>query len=138
MTDGTPRSDFVSLSVTMDLPLFGENRQDRQLSAALSERRAADESKQQLLRRLASQLDAEYARWQGLSSRIDLYERSILGQTNAQANAALAAYQSESGDFADVMHGFIDDLNTRLDYIRLQIDRTQSYAVLANLGGLPR
>ena len=138
MTDGTPRSDFVSLSVTMDLPLFGENRQDRQLSAALSERRAADESKQQLLRRLASQLDAEYARWQGLSSRIDLYERSILGQTNAQANAALAAYQSESGDFADVMHGFIDDLNTRLDYIRLQIDRAQSYAVLANLGGLPR
>jgi hypothetical protein len=73
-----------------------------------------------------------------LSSRIDLYERSILGQTNAQANAALAAYQSESGDFADVMHGFIDDLNTRLDYIRLQIDRAQSYAVLANLGGLPR
>ena len=137
-TDGTPRSDFVSLSVTMDLPLFRENRQDRGLAAALSERRAADESKHQLLRSLTSQLDAEYARWQGLSSRVDLYERSILGQTNAQANAALAAYQSESGDFADVMHGFIDDLNTRLDYIRLQIERAQSYAVLANLGGLPR
>ena len=36
------------------------------------------------------------------------------------------------------MRGFIDELNTRLDHIRLQTERAQSYAVLANLGGLPR
>ncbi|MBU2677785.1 MAG: TolC family protein, partial [Gammaproteobacteria bacterium] len=138
LPDGTPRSDFVSLSVTVDLPLFRKNRQDRGLAAALSERRAADESKEQLLRRLTSQLDAEYSRWHDLSRRVDLYERLILSQASDQANAALAAYQSETGDFADVMRGFIDDLNTRLDHVRLQIDRAQSYAVIANLGGLPR
>lgn len=138
LPSGSPRSDFVSLSVTVDLPLFRKNRQDRGLSAALSERRAAKESKEQLLRRLSSQLDAEFARWQDLSRRVDLYERLILNQAEDQANAALAAYQSEAGDFADVMRGFIDDLNTRLDHIRLQIERAQSYAVLANLGGLPR
>lgn len=135
---GGPRSDFVSLSVTVDLPLFRKNRQDRGLAAALSERRAADESKDELLRRLNSQLEAEYARWQDVSRRVGLYERLILTQAKDQANAALAAYQSEAGDFADVMRGFIDDLNTRLDHIRLQIERAQSYAVLANLGGLPR
>jgi outer membrane protein TolC len=138
LPNGTPRSDFVSLSVTVDLPLFRKNRQDRGLAAALSERRAADESKEQLLRRLMSQLDAEYARWQDLSRRVDLYERLILIQAEDQANAALAAYQSETGDFADVMRGFIDDLNIQLDHIRLQIERAQSYAVLANLVGLPR
>jgi outer membrane protein TolC len=138
LPNGTPRSDFVSLSVTVDLPLFRKNRQDRGLAAALSERRAADESKEQLLRRLTSQLDAEYARWQDLSRRVDLYERLILTQAEEHANAALAAYQSQAGDFADVMRGFIDDLNTRLEHIRLQIERAQSYAVLANLGGLPR
>lgn len=138
LPNGTPRSDFVSLSVTVDLPLFRKNRQDRGLAAALGERRAADESKEQLLRRLTSQLDAEFARWQDLSRRVDLYERLILSQAKDQANAALAAYQSEAGDFADVMRGFIDDLNTRLDHIRLQVERAQSYAVLANLGGLPR
>lgn len=138
LPSGTPRSDFVSLSVTMDLPFFRKNRQDRGLSAALSERRAATESKDELLRRLSSQLDAEYARWQDISRRVDLYERLILTQAEDQAKAALAAYQSEAGDFADVMRGFIDDLNTRLDHIRLQVERAQSYAVLANLGGLPR
>ncbi len=135
---GSPRSDFVSLSVTVDLPLFRKNRQDRNLAAALSERRAANESKDELLRRLASQLDAEYARWQNDSRRVALYERLILTQAEDQANASLLAYQSEAGDFADVMRGFIDNLNTRLDHVRLQIDRAQSYAVLANLGGLPR
>jgi len=138
LPNGNPRSDFVSLSVTVDLPLIRKNRQDRGLAAALSERRAANESKDALLRRLSSQLDSEYARWSDLSRRVDLYERLILNQAKDQANAALAAYQSETGDFADVMRGFIDDLNTRLDHVRLQIDQAQSYAVLANLGGLSR
>ena len=50
----------------------------------------------------------------------------------------MLAYKSDVGDFADVMHGYIDNLNTRLDYIRLQVERAQGYAVLANLGGLSR
>ncbi|MGH8223714.1 MAG: TolC family protein [Woeseiaceae bacterium] len=136
--NGEPRSDFISLSVTVDLPVFRANRQDRKLGAALAERRAAAESRTQLLRRLASQLRAEHARWMDLSRRIALYEARILSQTDAQAQAALLAYQSEAGDFADVMRGYIDDLNARLDFVRLQVERAQSYAVLANLGGLPR
>lgn len=135
---GEPRSDVVSLSVTVDLPLFRQNRQDRSLRAAFSERRAAINSKEELLRRLASQLDAEHARWRELSRRIALYEQQILALAEDQATAALAAYQSEAGDFADVMRAYIDDLNTRLELIRLYTERAQSYAVLANLGGLPR
>ncbi|MDH3552690.1 MAG: TolC family protein [Gammaproteobacteria bacterium] len=138
LANGEPRSDFVSVSVTMDMPLFRKNRQDRSLAAALSERSAAEFERHDLLRRLSSQLDAEYALWQDISLRVVLYETSILGLSASHAQAALLAYQSEAGDFADVMRGFIDDLNTRLDHVRLQVERAQSYAVLANLGGLPR
>jgi outer membrane protein TolC len=138
LPSGDPRSDFVSLSVTMDLPFFRKNRQDRSLKAALSERSASEYEKHELSRRLASQLESEYAHWQDLTRRLGLYESRILDLSKEQAQAALLAYQSEAGDFADVMRGYIDDLNTRLDYIRLQIERAQSYAVLANLGGLAR
>lgn len=138
LPNGDPRSDFVSMSVTVDLPFFRKNRQNRTLAAALSERRAADQSREELLRRLGSQLDAEYARWQDLTRRVELYERQILAQAEDQAQAALAAYRSEAGDFADVMRGYIDELNTRLNHIRLQVERVQSYALLANLGGLSR
>jgi len=138
LPSGEPRSDFVSVSVTMDMPFFRKNRQDRSLAAALSERSAAEYDKNVLLRQLSSQLDAEYAHWQEISLRVVFYETSILSLSADQAQAALLAYQSEAGDFADVMRGYIDDLNTRLDHVRLQVERAQSYAALANLGGLSR
>jgi len=138
LPNGQPRSDFISVNVTVGLPFFRKKSIDSTLSAALHDRRAAQESKRQDTRRLTSQLYAEYARWQDLSRRMSLYEDQILGQTEDQARAALVAYQSDSGDFADVMRGYIDDLNARLDHIRLQVERAQSHATLANLGGLPR
>jgi len=138
LSNGQPRSDFVSLSVTVNLPFFRAKRQDKSVGAALSQRRAADQSREELLRRLTSQLESEYVRWQDLGRRLALYEEMILGVSADNAEAALAAYQSDTGDFADAMRGYADDLNTRLDYIRLQVERAQSYAVLANFGGIPR
>ncbi|MGD8808782.1 MAG: TolC family protein [Gammaproteobacteria bacterium] len=133
---GVPRSDMLSVGFVIDLPFFRNNRQDRALAAAFSERRAASETREQLRRRLVSELEAEHAHWRDLTRRLELYDRQILVQTSDHAQAALLAYQSEAGDFADVMRAYIDELNTRLDYLRLQVERTQSYAVLANLGGL--
>ena len=136
LPNGDPRSDMVSLSVTVDLPMFSKNRQDRKLAAALGERRAATSARAALKARLDSELDIEYVRWTDLTRRLALYDRQILAQSQGQAQAALLAYQSDAGDFADVMRSSIDHLDTRLQHIRLQVTRAQSYAVLANLGGL--
>lgn len=136
LSTGDPRSDFVSVSVTTQLPFFRKNRQDRSLAAALRDRSAAGYEQEQLRRQLLSRVDAEYVRWRDLNRRLVLFETQILELSEDHAQAALLAYQSEAGDFADVMRGYIDELNTRLDYIRLKVERAQSYAVLANLGGL--
>ncbi len=138
IADGTPRSDFISVSVTVDLPIFKKNRQDRDLAAALSERSAAVATKGQLHAQLKSQLDSEYTRWTELTRRMALYEAQILQLSENQAEAALLAYQSDAGDFSDVMRAHVNNLDTRLEHIGLQIERAQSYAVLANLGGLAR
>ncbi len=138
MPDGAPRSDFVSLSVTVDLPMLRKSRRDSSLRAALSERRAADAAKEQTARQMKSRLDGEYARWQQLGRRIELYEQTILPQAEDRAQAALLAYQSETADFAGVMRGRIDELTVRLETARLRIERGQSRAVLANFGGLSR
>jgi hypothetical protein len=108
------------------------------LSAALSERSAAKSSRERTLRSLHSQLTAEHATWLDLTRRLELYDSRILGQARDHAEASLLAYQSDRGDFADVMRGYINDLDTRIDHIRLQVERAQSYAVLANLGGFPK
>ena len=92
----------------------------------------------ELDRDLHSRLRSEYARWREYDHRIQLFESRILTQTTDLAHAALSAYQSDTGDFADVMRGYIDNLNAQLDYNRLQVEQAKSYAALANLGGIPR
>jgi outer membrane protein TolC len=138
LPSGEPRSDFVSVAVVVDLPLFKKNRQDRDLAAALSERSAAMSGKERVAADLGSQLSVEYSRWNELTRQMKLYEGDILNLSASRAEAAMLAYQSDAGDFSDVMHGQIDYLNTRLDFLRLQVERAQAYAALANLGGLPQ
>jgi outer membrane protein TolC len=138
LTSGMPRSDFVSVGVTVDLPFFRKRSIDSSLSAALSERTAAKAERERIHRTLRGQLVAEYAYWSTLNRRLALYDSRILVQADSNAEASLLAYQSDRGDFADVMRAHIDDLNTRLDHVRLRVERAQSYAVLANLGGIPR
>ena len=136
LPNGDPRSDFVTVAVTVDLPFFQENRQDRLLAAASRERSAAMDSREALRRQLASTLEVEYARWRELGQRIALYEERILPQTAQQAEAAQVAYRSDAGDFAEVMRASIDELNTRIELVRLRTQQAQSFAVLANLAGL--
>ena len=138
MPSGEPRSDFISVGVSVDLPFFRKKSVDGALSAALHERSAAKSVREQTLRTMQSQLADEYARWQDLTRRMSLYDARILSQTREHAEASLLGYQSDRGDFADVMRAHIDNLNTGIDHIRLQVERANSYAVLANLGGLPR
>ena len=136
LPSGEPRSDFVTVGVTVGLPFFNKKSVNSTLTAALHDRSAARSSKLRLERELGRQLDAVYAEWQELSRRLALYDSEILTQSKNQVDAALLAYQSDAGDFADVMRASIDDLNTRIEHLRLSVDRAQSYALLANLGGL--
>lgn len=138
MPTGESRSDFVSIGVTVGLPFFRRKSIDSNLSAALQEKSAAVFTREQTLRGLGSQLAAEYARWNDLARRLEIYETRVLDLSSSNAEASLLAYQSDQGDFANVMRAYVDDLNTRIDHVRLKVERAQSYAVLANLGGLPR
>jgi len=138
LPSGEPRSDFITLGVTVGLPFFGKKSVDSSLSAALQERSAAQSSRERTLRTLQRQLAVEHAHWQDLTRRLSLYDTRILEQAESNAEASMLAYQSDKGDFAEVMRAYVDDLNTRIDHIRLQVERAQSYAALANLGGLPQ
>jgi outer membrane protein TolC len=136
LPNGEPRSDMVTVGVTVGLPFFSSTSIDSSVSAALKEQTAARSSRLRLERELFSRLEAEYANWQELTRRLALYDTRILAQAEAQAEASLLAYQSDAGDFADVMRAHITYLNTRIEYLRLSVERAQSYAVLANLAGL--
>ncbi len=136
LSPGQARSDFVTVGVTMSLPFTRSRSVDGNLTAALRERSAAELDRDRERRALESSLRAEHARYTELSRRIDLFEDRILAQVRAHAAAALDAYRSDTADFADVMRAYIDDLDTRTEFLRLSTERAMSYAALAYLGGL--
>jgi len=138
LPSGQPRSDFVSLNVTIGMPFFRKKSVDGALSAALAERSAATAARRKLYLEMRSQAEAEWSLWRDLSRRIDLFEDRMLTQSESHAEATLLAYQSDEGDFAEVMRAYVDDLDIRVEYLRLRVMRAKSYAVIANLGGLQR
>ena len=127
-----PSNTMVALRTELHTIEDKVSEASEQIDAAAQARAQAHRAQLLVEERLARQRALEE------ETRLTLYEESILGVSADNASAALAAYQSDTGDFADAMRGYVDDLDTRLEYIRLQVERAQSYAVLANFGGFPR
>ncbi len=126
--NGMKRADFVSAGVTIDLPLFTANRQDKKLLAKEHSYQSLKDKRIALLRQLVSALQQELAIEEQLFKRHQLYHRLLLPQARQQTQASLLAYQSDRGDFADVMRAYIDDLNVKLDERRIAVDHLQSKA----------
>ncbi len=122
------RSDFISAGVTIDLPLFTANRQDKRLLSKEHKYQALKDKRNEQLRQMVSALQQEIANEEQLEKRHQLYYKLLLPQAKRQTRASLMAYQSDRGDFADVMRAYIDDLNANLDERRIAVDHLQTRA----------
>jgi outer membrane protein TolC len=132
---GDPRPDMLTAMVSVDLPLFPGQRQDRRLAASLQEAEAARFSRADRLRELGEMLETEYANWQRLGERGALYDTRLLPEADANAEAALNAYQSGVTDFGTLMRADITDLDVRLEVLRVRVERLQAQARLLYLAG---
>ncbi len=133
--DGEDRPDFLSAMVVMDMPLFTGQRQDRRLAASEQERLAATHARDDRLRELRRLLHSEYARWRRLGERMALYEKRLIPESEANVEAALLAYQSRVTEFITLMRARITDLDTRLQALRLRVDRAKAQARLLYVAG---
>jgi len=125
---GDDRADFVSMGITVDLPLFTANRQDQRVSAASHRRAAAQTERDLLLRELLSGYQQAGAELLRLDEREKLYQQYLLPQMHDQADATLAAYTSDGGDFAEVMRARIAELNTKIMALQLKVKRQKTLA----------
>lgn len=132
---GRDREDFASLMFSVDLPIFTDDRQDRERGAATAERRAARAERMDTVRELTTKLDVAIAVWQRTGERIEVYDE-LVRQSELQSRSALSAYQADAGDFGDLMRAYIAVLDARLERSRLTIERQHSWVEIAYLGGL--
>jgi len=134
-TLGMSRPDFFSVMVSLDVPLFTGNRQDRDVAAAVSDASALESDWRDALRGMKRDLESARASWEQLDERIGLYRTRVIPQAENQADAALLAYRNDTGDFADVMRAHITVLDSHLELLHLRTDRARAWAQIEYLGG---
>jgi len=133
--DGVQRSDFVTALVSMDIPLFTENRQDKKVSANVQKTAAAQHSKDDKLRLLKRYYDKNKYLWQRLGEREELYRNSLLISAKNNTATALTAYQSGVSEFNTLMRAEITGLDVRLEDLRVRVDRATAQARLLYITG---
>ncbi len=128
--DMTDRADFLSVVASVQLPLFTAKRQDKVAAASVHQRAARHAAYMEALRGLTRETISAHDRAQQLSDRMALYKTQILPQAHLHAEAALAAYQADTSDFAELMRAWLSEQTFRLEYSRLQTDRQQTLSTL--------
>lgn len=127
---GRDRADLFSVGLSFDLPLFTDNRQDKEVRAATSSAEVTKTDKLLMARKLMAELTIAITTLRRLNDRRTLYSEQLLPQMSEQAEAALVAYNNDDGDFAEAVRARIAELNARIDFLNIRTDRMKTMAEL--------
>ena len=123
MPMGSSRADLFSVGVSIDLPLFTNNRQDQLVNAAIADSEEAKTQKLIALKKLQGLYFKEASQLVRLGQRATLYQNKLLPQMAEQAQATLNAYTRDDGNFSDVMQARISELNAKIDALNIHVDQ---------------
>ncbi|QLH42428.1 MAG: TolC family protein [Coxiellaceae bacterium] len=133
--NGSPRSDMVGAQLTIDLPIFTHQRQDKRLQSSTSQLVASQLDQQIHYRDLAEVLHSQYATWELLAQRETLFRQRLIPEAEQNAKATLRAYQSATIDVTPVLKAYGTKLDTELQLLQIQVERTKARAMLLYLQG---
>lgn len=126
MDNGQSRANLLSGFVSMDLPIFTDQRQDQKMIAAQHNKGQKQAEQRLLLRNLNAQLNVEIVNYQQLISRQARYQDSLLKQAKLHAHILEQSYQSNTRPFQEVIQSYINELNLSIEYQQLYFDGLKS------------
>lgn len=126
MDNGDARSDLLSAFVSMDVPIFTDQRQDQNLISAQHNRGQKQAEHRLLVRQMNAQLNAEIVNYQQLLSRQQRYQGSLLKQAKLHADMLEQSYQSNTRPFKEVIQAYMHEFNLSIEYQQLYFDGLKS------------
>lgn len=128
--------DFFSAVVVMNIPLWKNSRQDKNLSAAIASHRSVEQSYQNLRESLGHQVDAMATELQDLQENFTLYKNSLLPQAGQWARAAKDAYEVDKVEFDTMIDAQIRLLKFELQAEKYLFDIYKKRAELETVIGM--
>jgi len=111
MPDGTKRSDMVSLTLAVNLPVWRETKRGPRLAEAQAMREQAQKMYEAQRNELAMKLRQQVAAIDQNLRSARLYQRDILPQSRLTVEAAIAAYRVNRVDFMTLLDSQMSVLN---------------------------
>jgi outer membrane protein TolC len=130
-----PRPDMLSLMVSMDLPFFTKNRQDRAISAARLEHRGLLERHEDHRREMQAMLVEAWNVAQRTAELERFYEEELLKLAEQSIQAALLAWRSNRIMIDEVVMVRRVATDTRMKHLRLASDRALAQHEIDYLAG---
>jgi len=120
--DGSDRPDFLSAGISMQLPLFTRSQQQEGVKAVRHRKAAIELEKREILQQSLFEVRKLLGQQRAIQAQLALYEDEILPTLSEQKQSALQNYESDKGDFRQVMALFLKEQDARLTFHRLQVD----------------
>ena len=122
------RADFWSLGVSVDLPLFSDQKQDSLLAAAHHQKEALRTDYRLLIRQMMAQLDVLSAQYVEYSKRIRHYKQVILPNIVEQKEVSTANLSHDYGSLNAAIEVSITELDAKLALLKLRNEQRKIQA----------
>jgi len=132
---GESLTDMLSAMVSIDLPLFRANRQDREVAAARAELRGLHDMHEDHQREMRAMLAEAWNLVDRTGELERYYESELVPLAQQSIEAAFVAYRSNRAMVDEVILARRTALDTWLKHLRLSADRAQAQYDLDYLVG---
>jgi len=127
---GGPRSDFLSLKISMSLPVFIDSKQSKAVVQRAAEQLQQEYSLQDEWSQVRAQISAALADYERAREQFILFESGIIPQARQTVASMLAGYQVNKVDFLNLVRSQITLFNHETKYWRALAEAKQSLAKL--------
>ncbi len=116
--DGIERPDFVSASVTVNIPLWYKTKESRKVLEEKAKGKMAVEQYNSMKNNMNFRIKELIAEIDMYGQEIELYRTGFIPQSELSYSAALSGYKVNRAGFSDVISSQITLYNHRIDYYR--------------------
>jgi cobalt-zinc-cadmium efflux system outer membrane protein len=137
MLDGTPRSDLISLTLAINLPVWGTRKIEPKIAEAQAMREQAISMVQVQQNELVAKLRQQVAMAEQSRESAKLYETGILPQARLALESALAAYRVNRVDFPMLLDSQMTVLSYEVNHAGAVVAFNKALAEIDQLTGKP-
>jgi len=133
--DGSPRTDFTSFQLSMNLPLFINRKQSKAVNQYKSEWLEQNFKLHDLRNTIRADISAAVSDYARAREQFKLFDTGIIPQAKQTVSSMLAGYQVNKVDFLNLINAQVTLYNYEISYWQMLSEANQALAnVIAAVG----